>query len=104
VATKPFWLGIIIPLVFADNVSSEEYDEGFGTAQCDVKNDKFHMVFRRTSASDDGIVQIKDYWNLGEEVAREFGYKEIIIQHGEYIFDFLNNPEFVETFFDANFR
>jgi len=102
--TKPFGLCIIIPIGTTDNVTQAEYDEGFGIAQCGVKNGKFHMVFERRAALDDGTVPIQDYWNLGEAVARDFGYKEIIIRPANYHVDFSKYSEFGEALFDADIR
>jgi hypothetical protein len=102
--TKPFGLCIIIPIGLTDNVTQEEYDEGFGIAQSEVVNNKFHMIFERRAALDNGTVPIQDYWNLGEAVARAFGYKEIIIRPGEYRVDSSNYTEFGEAFFDADIK
>lgn len=102
--TKPFGLCIIIPIGLTDSVTPEEYDEGFGIAQCEVEGAKFHMIFERRAALDNGTVPIQDHWDLGKDVARAFGYKEIIIRPGEYRVDFSNYSEFGEAFFDADIK
>lgn len=102
--TKPFGLCIIIPIGIKDHVTQEEYDEGYGIAQSEVVNNKFHMIFERRAALDDGTIPIQSDWNLGEEVARAFGYREIIIRSGEYRVDFSNYREFGEAFFTADFN
>ncbi|MBC8181166.1 hypothetical protein H8E88_08580 [candidate division KSB1 bacterium] len=100
--TKPFGLCIIIPINFAEDVTPEEYAEGYGIADCEVVNEQFHMIFNRRAALDDGTIPIENNWNLGEEIARGFGYSEIIIQSGDYNVNFSNYPEFGEVFFNAN--
>ena len=62
------------------------------------------MIFERRAALDDGTIPIQSDWNLGKEVARAFGYREIIIRSGEYRVDFSNYREFGEAFFTAGFN
>jgi hypothetical protein len=101
--TVPFGICIIIPIGLANNVTSEEYNEGFGIALCDIVDGKFHLVFQRRAALDDGTVPIQDYWNLGEEVSKKLGFDEVVVRPGRYNVNFSNYREFGEALFDADF-
>lgn len=99
--TKPLGICIIIPIPVTCEVTPKEYEEGFGIACADVVEKKFHLVFKRRAALNDGTIPIPDYWDLGDEVAKALGYKKIIVESGTYKVDFSNYPEFGEAFFDA---
>lgn len=102
--TQPLGLCIIIVIKVTDKVTPEEYKEGFGIARADVIDGKFHLVYERRAALDDGTVPIQDYWDLGEEVSKALGYKKIVVKPGIYKVDFSKYPEFGETFFEADFQ
>lgn len=102
--TEPFGLCITIPIKTATSVTEGEYKEGFGIANCEVINGQFHMVFERRAALDNGKIPIINDWKLGAEVAKAFGYSEIVIQAGDYDVDFSNHSEFGESFFRASFN
>lgn len=101
---QPLWLCILIPIKVTDKVTPEEYKEGFGIARADIVEGKFHLVYERRAALDDGTVPIQDNWDLGEEVAKVLGYKKIIVKAGTYKVDFSKYPEFGETYFDADLQ
>lgn len=72
-----------IPVGVSNSVTLAEYQDGFGIAQCEVINGKFHMIFERRAALDNGKIPIAENWDLGSQVASAFGYNQIIIKQGE---------------------
>jgi len=67
----------------------------------DIMEEKFHLIYCRRAALDDGTVPIQDYWDLGKEVANALGYKKIVVKPGTYKVDYSSYPEYGETYFDA---
>jgi hypothetical protein len=101
--TVPLGICIIIPIGLTDNVTAEEYEDGFGIADCDKVDSKIHLVFKRRAALDDGTIPIQDNWNLGTAVSKKLGYNSVIVRPGRYNVNFSNYREFGEALFDADF-
>ena len=71
---QPLGLCILIPIKVTDKVTPEEYKEGFGIARADIVEGKFHLVYERRAALDDGTVPIQTM-GFGRRSCQSFGYK-----------------------------